>query len=381
MNIKPVVVHILDNPFTNDTRVSKEIRTISENFDIELILIARGNWKLPTEERRESNVLIHRINLKSDLIKIPKLSTLLQIIEWHLRVNFQLNKLKPKLVHAHDIIPFISAIIYRIFTGCLLIYDSHEFQSEIKIAKFWRKHTYRFFEKVGSLLTDVFITVSDPIEKNYKHLFNFKNPNIIMNCPPLYEGEKNNYFREKFSLHQSDVIYLYQGAFVKGRGIEIVLDTFESLSGSQNHIVFMGFGPLEKLIKEKAELFSQIHIHEAVTSDELLKYTASADVGITLTDYSCKNHLFSMPNKFFEYIQASIPIICTNLVKVREIIDRHQIGIVVEEITATNLKSAIQMMGPKHLLLKSNIKSLKNKFIWENEEKKLIRIYASLLQT
>ncbi|CCW30387.1 hypothetical protein XNC3_1960057 [Xenorhabdus nematophila F1] len=58
-------------------------------------------------------------------------------------------------------------------------------------------------------------------------------------------------------------IFLYQGGLIKGRGIEILLETFENLKDDKNVLVCMGYGPLESLIKIKTSKSSNIFFHHA----------------------------------------------------------------------------------------------------------------------
>jgi glycosyltransferase involved in cell wall biosynthesis len=140
-------------------------------------------------------------------------------------------------------------------------------------------------------------------------------------------------------------------------------------------MIFLGHGPLEHEIKEISHHYKNIHFHNSVTSAEVTKITASADVGITITDYSCKNHLFSLPNKFFDYIQAGIPIIGTDLVNVKHIIQSRRIGIVINQINQLELQSAINIIIKEHSSFRKNFSLLKDLYRWENEETKLLHIY------
>ena len=372
-------VHILNNSFANDNRVYKELESLSKHTHLQISLIARGDWKLPIQDQLPNKVQIERVNLVSDKYFKGKLKTLFNIIEWHTRVYLKLKKLNPEIIHAHDVFPLISALLYSITSRTKIIYDSHEFQTEMKNVNNWRKFVYRFFEKIASLKSSAVITVSRPIKDNYDYLYQFQRSVLVMNCPFSFNGNKNDFFRTKFNLKRTDVIYLYQGALTTGRGIEQIIDAFTKTE-EDNHIIFMGFGPLAKLIISHAESNPHIHYHDAVPPGVLLQYTSSADVGITITDYSCKNHLMSLPNKFFEYIQAGIPVIATNLFEINRIIAKEKIGLVINDISSLELRNAITKMKDSHQLFTKNLATMKDKYIWEEEEKKLIKLYQQIAE-
>src|SRR5690606_29915505 len=101
------------------------------------------------------------------------------------------------------------------------------------------------------------------------------------------EIEKKDIFREKLGIRPDQKIFLYQGGFTKGRGIEILLETFSQLQDDKKVLVCMGYGPMTAIIQEFATQHASIYFHEAVAPQVLLNYTASADYGISLIEDVC----------------------------------------------------------------------------------------------
>jgi hypothetical protein len=86
----------------------------------------------------------------------------------------------------------------------------------------------------------------------------------------------------------------------------------------------------------------------------------------------------------FDYIQAEIPILSSKLIEVRKIIEKHNIGYVLEnELTSHNLSLkineiiAIQKVEIQEL--KQNLLLAKKEENWETEVLKLKEIYDNLL--
>jgi len=127
----------------------------------------------------------------------------------------------------------------------------------------------------------------------------------------------------------------------KGRGIEILLDTFKTIDDEKSIIVFMGYGPLEDLIKVADKNYKNIYFHKAVTPDILLDYTSSADFGILFYENNCLNHYYCSPNKMFEYLMAEIPVIVSNLYEMKRLVEKNKIGVVAQENSPNGLKEAI----------------------------------------
>jgi glycosyltransferase involved in cell wall biosynthesis len=172
-----------------------------------------------------------------------------------------------------------------------------------------------------------------------------------------------------------------------GRGIEILVETFKILHTKNQKseikndvvIVFMGYGPLETLIKASAKEYKNIYFHQAVSPDVLLDYTCSADFGILFYENNCLNHEYCSPNKMFEYIMAEIPIIVSNLYEMKRLVKSNRIGTVAQENTADGLKQAIETAVKLDTnKFQENIKKLKFIYNWEEQEKNLLKVYEEL---
>ena len=166
------------------------------------------------------------------------------------------------------------------FNKIKIIYDAHEYETEINGLKGLRKKIVKWQERILIRYADKVITVSDSIANEYTRLYSISKPFIVLNCPIYQEVTKQDVFRESLGIRSNQVIFLYQGGLSGGRGIEIILDTFSSLEDDKNVLVCMGYGPLESLIQQKAKQFPTIFFHPAVSSQILLNYTASADYGV-----------------------------------------------------------------------------------------------------
>ena len=285
------------------------------------------------------------------------------------------------ILHCNDLntLP-IGVIIKKFFNyDAKIVYDAHEYEIndtpneskyKIRIKYILEKFLIRYVDKV--------ITVSDSIANEYVKLYGIEKPAVVLNTPSYTEIEKKNIFRKFFDIDEQQAIFLYQGGLSKGRGIEILLEAFKSQT-TNAVIVFMGYGPLQKLIIEVSKEYKNIYFHKAVSPEVLLDYTSSADFGILFYENNCLNHEFCSPNKMFEYIMAEIPVIVSNLYEMKRLVESNKIGTVAKENTPEGLKAAIEeAIKLDKEKLKTNIQKLKTIYNWEEQEKVLFSVYKEL---
>ena len=117
--------------------------------------------------------------------------------------------------------------------------------------------------------------------------------------------------------------------------------------------------------------------------EDMIFWAASADVGILPYQGDDMNTKISSPNKLYEFICAAIPMIgSTELINVKEIIEKEGFGVTYPLKEAKDYAAAIQKMfdptlgGPRRF--KTNLLNKRHLYLWEHEEKKLLNLYKTL---
>jgi glycosyltransferase involved in cell wall biosynthesis len=116
---------------------------------------------------------------------------------------------------------------------------------------------------------------------------------------------------------------------------------------------------------------------------EMMHYTCNADLGLAIDHNDVINHKLALPNKLFDYIQAQVPILATDLTEVRALIEHYDIGFILENpLTAERLSEKIreimEMDVERINILKNNLLQAKEKENWQNELVKVQNIYSNL---
>ena len=373
-------LHISLTNIKNESRLFKTAKTlIKKNIFDKIVVVGLHENDLKTTEEFSKNIILKRIKLRTKTLPKNLFAQLLKYFEFLLVILFNFKKYHVITIHSLGLLPL--GILYKLFYKSKLIYDAHEYETETQGLKGIRKKLSKIIEILFIKYCDKVICVSDAIAKEYVKLYSIEKPALVLNTPLYQNIKKENKFRESLNISTDKIIFLYQGGFSSGRGIEILLDTFKQINDDKSVIVFMGYGELEELVIKTSQDYKNIYFHKAVSPDMLLSYTCSADFGILFYENNCLNHYYCSPNKMFEYLMADIPVIVSNLYEMKRLVENNDIGVVAKENTSDGLENAIKkasLLDKKEL--NKNIQKVKKIYNWEEQEKIILDIYKDLYE-
>ena len=126
---------------------------------------------------------------------------------------------------------------------------------------------------------------------------------------------------------------------------------------------------LSKNLKDKVFFLGKI------SPNELHKITPLANLGISIEEDLGLNYRFALPNKIFDYIQAEVPLLVSNLPEMKQIVQQYKVGEIVLDRTPEKLANQIIKLTNKDF--SSELKKAKIKLIWEHQEEKLLEIFKN----
>jgi glycosyltransferase involved in cell wall biosynthesis len=370
------IANFVFNSFVNDSRVLKESISLSNN-GYRVTVVAHHDKNLQKEEKNDK-FLIRRVAYLDRSITKGKLEKLKAYFNY---IKESVAYAKGfEILHCNDIntLP-IGVIIKRFYNqNAKIVYDAHEYETETYALAGIQKKIVKIVEKYLIKYADRVITVSDSIANEYVKLYGIPKPALVLNTPSLKEVAKYDKFREAFDI-EGKTIFLYQGGLTKNRGIELLIEVFKSFNDNESIIVFMGYGDLETYVEEASKRSPNIFFHKAVSPEVLLDYTVSADFGISTIEDSCLSYRYCLPNKLFEYIMAEVPVVVSNLPEMKKIVEKNQIGVVVETDSIKGTIEAIEKaISLDKEIMKKNLKKAKAFYNWEEQERVLLKIYKEL---
>jgi glycosyltransferase involved in cell wall biosynthesis len=201
---------------------------------------------------------------------------------------------------------------------------------------------------------------------------------LILNSPQIETlgssiSENIKYLHNKFNIYNDRLVFIYVGALAEGRGIEILLEAFQNPL-VKSHIVFMGFGPLKQEILKNVQGLNNIHFHNPVPHDEVVKIVKHADVGLCFLQNISLSDYFCLPNKLFEYIFSGTPVLATNFPDISNLIYEYNLGICCDfnlsDLTISILTYETKPPGR----ISKNLHNLS----WDAQSEKLITAYKTI---
>ena len=373
--------HLTPTPFLNESRVKKQVYSMSKDKNIlKIYVLALNKKNLPKFETISDKASLHRITLLSRFLPRLIFFQTIKYFELIIRIIFFVIKNKVKFIVIHSLSLLPIGWLLKIFFNAKIIYDCHELETEAFGLKGFRKNISKLTEKFFIRYVDLVVVVSKGIHNWYEKEYNLKKIITVRNTPLKKLVNKSNYFREKYKISSENTIILYLGGLFKGRSINQLISIFEEINASNLFLVFMGYGEMEEFIKQKSKNNKNIFLHKAVETNQILEIASSADIGIAYLNNGSLNDNLCLPNKFFEYIFSGLPVITSNSPDMVDIINKYNIGITISKLNKENLLKAInKIKNLNHNILKESLFSAAIDLSWDSEEVILLNGYKSLI--
>ena len=371
------VISLLVTNFKNDNRVYRMARSLSQHgFPTTVVAWKKGDV---AEKENFNGVEVERVVVSSDNWKrLNLIIGAIQYFEFAFRVISRYRKVDAW--HCNDYEAFVIGVLAKITRPRLkLIYDCHELESHRNGKGALMRFAIRTIEKLFISWAELVITVSPSIQEFYKRKYNLSFVALVRNLPNEMQISHTNTLREKLGLKDNQMVFLYQGMLGKGRGIEVLLNAFDSRKTTDAVIVFMGFGALKEQIEAFAARNENIFFIPAVSYAEIPMYTGSADVGVNSVEPTCLSYKYSLPNKLFEYIQSEIPVLTNPLPDCMALVNEYKVGRVIPVWSADTINEVVNDLLKEDLsVYQPHLKSAKKILNWEVEEQALISAYKSI---
>ena len=389
---------ILDDVFPPDPRVENEaITLINGGYDVFLFCLHNGNQK--------TNDLINGIKIRR--YKFSKLTYKLSALSYNLpfykmimtpKISHFIKENAIDVLHIHDI-----RIAGAVFSSnkkhqLKIVLDLHDnipenmkfyphlqkFPGKYIISpKKWKKKEKEFILKSDKIITVSPNFAKDIIEKN-----NIEKEKMILVPNTVRksffkEAIYSDVIKEKYS---NKYVVLYLGDTNIRRGLLTAIRATEFLSKqiANFKLVIVGSNTTDSILKEetkKLNLESFIDFEGWQDVSLFPSYIVASNICISPL-YRSIQHDVAYANKIFQYMSFGKPILVSNAIAQKEIVERVNSGLVHQEKNKDDFSSKVlelyQNKEKAEELGKKGKQFIQNEFSWEVTSQALVKLYNEL---
>ena len=364
---KKIIVSVT-NDLVADNRVHKVCNTLT-SMGFHVLLVGRKlPNSLPVQTRNYATKRFHLLFKKGPLF----------YAEYNLRLYIFLLFSNFDVLLSNDLDTLPANFLIAKFLKKPLVYDSHEYFTEVPeliyrpgVKKIWERLEQKMLPHIKHAYT-----VCESIAKIYTEKYG--TPFRVVRNVPLA-----NHFKRTEETQRAEKIILYQGAVNIGRGLEQAILAMKYIENAR--LIIAGDGDIKlqlgKLVKAES-LQNKVEFTGRLPLEELAKHTDQADLGLSIEEDLGLNYRFALPNKLFDYIQAQVPVLVTNLPEMAAIVNNYSVGEITSFLEPDKLAEKMTEAlynKEKRKTWKQNLKTAAKELTWENEEKVLREIFAEFL--
>lgn len=362
--MKKIIVSVT-NDLATDQRVHRVCTTLSY-LNYEVLLVGR---------KLKNSLPIHR-KYKTKQFYLVFNKGFLFYAEFNIRLFFWLLFKRKNILLSNDVDTLLSNFLISKIFNIPIVFDSHELFSEVPelvnqplIKSIWKKIEAVLIPKIQYKYT-----VSNSIAAYYKVNYN-TSFDVIRNVPA--KKKHHNILENPIILNKQSIIY--QGSLNKGRGLELMIETMLYLDNF--YLYLIGDGNLTTVLNQ---LVTQLNLTEKViflgkiVPEKLVNITSQAAIGISIEEDLGLNYRFALPNKLFDYIQAKIPVLVSNLPEMKQVVNHYKIGEVLTDRNPKTVAKTVLLIYNNSNSYQKNLEMASQELCWELEEMKLINLFKEI---
>jgi glycosyltransferase involved in cell wall biosynthesis len=359
------LVCCVTNDLNTDQRMARICGTLAaEGWQVTLV----GRTKKDSKPLIQTTYQQHRLHLIFTKGK-------LFYLEYNLRLLFFLLFKRIDAIVAIDLDTIVPCYYISKWKNIPRVYDAHELFTEMKelirrpaIQQVWVWVEKKFIPKFN-----LGYTVSTSIINEFNRRYGVQYE-LIRNLPLKYNQPVTPGNREKF--------LIYQGAVNEGRGLEWLIPAMQKVNAP---LRIYGNGNFVSQVKDliyKYGVADKVTMMGTLDPAALREISTRAYAGINLVEHIGLNQIYSLANKFFDYILAGLPQLTMDLPEYRAINDQYAVAVLIPELEIDIIADALNKLLVNAVLyedLSNNCIRAAEVFNWEQEEQRLKIFYHKIL--
>lgn len=296
--------------------------------------------------------------------------------------------LRPRLVHFHDpeLIPL--GLILKCF-GHRVVYDVHEDLPRQVLTKYWLPAFARrpvswsvaVMEWLAARVFDAIVSVTPKIAQR----FPARKTVIVQNFPIPSELV----ITKGVPYKQRPPHFAYIGGMTRIRGIHEMIDAMTYTDQSREDDILLRLAGTFQPLGLRSEIetmagWRQVDFLGWVNRARVAEILGNVLAGLVLF-LPAPNHMYAYPNKMFEYMSASLPVIASDFPLWRRIVDSAGCGLLVNpqdsQAIADAMRWILEHPVEAEAMGKRGRQTIEKYYNWNTEADKLVTLYKKLLPT
>ena len=365
---KKIIVSVISDLVT-DQRVQRECNTFYKTgYDV-LLIGRKSKNTFVLNELPYKVIRFHNLFRRGPLM----------YLFFNLQLFFFLLFKKADVLWANDLDTLLPNFIIARLKKIKLVYDSHEYFTLSVYKKTSRKIWEQLEKFLFPRLKNV-VTVNDSIKNVYEK--KYKVPVVVIRNVP-YKFVNNDSM--SLVLPKNKKILIMQGIGLnENRGAEEAVLMMQFMDN--DHVLyFIGNGTILQKLKRMVndlKLSHKVTFIDVLPYNQMMAYTRQCFLGLIFEKINFNDeHMFSLPNKFFDYLKAGIPVLSSKAVEIKNIIEKYNVGDFIDNFEPSQIAEKILKISNNtevYRQWKLNTMVAANELCWENEEIKLIDFMRQL---
>lgn len=289
------------------------------------------------------------------------------------------------IIHFRGLMVLPAILLRQIFIRSVLIYDAHEYYAghQIFADRPLRRCFWLTIERLASPFIDLLLTVSEPLADLFRERYpRLRRVEVIRSLPEMNLSVQSSH--SPLTKAGDDALLIFHGYFLPGRALDKIIAAMSLLTDLRVKLLLIGEGPLLEDLQAQVKhlhLEDRVSFRAMLLPEQLIPFIAQADIGLSIIEADCLNRQYALPNKFFEYIMAGVPVLASNIPTLQYYVDQYQVGRTVEAQDAGRIAETIKEMlaDPGQLSIwKENCRRAARELNWNEEAKKLLDLYGQV---
>lgn len=183
--------------------------------------------------------------------------------------------------------------------------------------------------------------------------------------------------------HGGPLRCIHHGGASSGRKLEAMIEAFQMLEGKATLDVMLMPNDLKyyKKLRLQAETSANITFREPVPMADIVKTVSAYDMGVFFLPDNTFNHRYTLPNKFFEYIQARLALAISPLPDMSSLLRQYDLGVVSRDFTPQSFADAIASLDSGDIArFKHNADAAARTLCWEHNDTRLRKVLSALME-